>query len=197
LSVRVLGIAGPSCSGKSTVAGLLSKRVGAAVLAQDLYFIDPDQCPADANFCDLRYLHTEEFVHAATDLASGSPTSVPLIDFSTFLRTGFKTLDPGRILIIEGMTIFRIPAIAELCDDRFYLTLPFAQLAERKLARDAAERRKSREVIDAQLRWMREEHEHDLRTLDGRVEILDADGDELLDRIVSALHPLTPRPLFS
>jgi uridine kinase len=177
MKVKVIGVSGPSCSGKSTEAARLASRLDATVLRQDLYFVDPDYCSPDANFCDLRYLHVDEFVTAATHLASGVPTPVPTIDFSTFRRVGTVDLAPSPVLIIEGMTIFRIPAIAAMCQRRIYLTLEFEALAARKRERDVTERSKSAQIIAAQLEWMRHEYERDLVDLRGSVEFVDAGQD--------------------
>lgn len=157
--VLVIGVSGPSCSGKSTFAKALSGRLPeAAVLEQDLYFVDPELCPADANFCDLRWLRISDFLDAFHRLANGNAAELPVMDFQTFRQIGTITAEPARFLIVEGMTIYRVPQIAARCNRRYYLSCDWETLERRKRGRDAAERGKPPEIIEAQLSWMREEY---------------------------------------
>jgi uridine kinase len=137
-----------------------------------LFFIDPKLCPPEANFCDPRYLELDEFIAAAQGLSNGKSVEVPVIDFKTFQRTGMATLQPARYVLIEGMTIYRIPEVDELFDLRFYVAAPFHVLEARKRLRDSTERNKPASVIEAQLRWMRTEHDTDLETLQEKVVML-------------------------
>ncbi|MEU4477790.1 hypothetical protein AB0F68_06945 [Micromonospora sp. NPDC023966] len=160
----MVGISGSSCSGKSTVAKAVRVLLGGDVthLQQDLFFIDPDFCPADGNFCDPRYLHQADFENAVRSLAAGEPTVVPELDFTTFRRTGAVRVRPAAFLIVEGMTIFRSPVVYECCHHRFLLTPPFETLAARKRDRDVRERGKSPSIVEVQLSWMLMEYERDL-----------------------------------
>ena len=154
--VVVIGITGPSASGKTTLAAAITQHTpGAVHLQQDWYFRDPDEYPPDANFCQLRWLHLDEFVAAFDALAAGDRTQVPEIDFRTFRRCGTRALGPTRHLVVEGMTIFRIPKIYHRCHVRYYLDCDFATITRRKRDRDRRERDKPAAVIEAQLAWMR------------------------------------------
>jgi uridine kinase len=172
----VVGLSGPSCSGKTTAAERLRvKLVNAVHLQQDLFFIDPALCSDDANFCDLRYLHVGQLVAAFEALASGQRASVPRVDFTSFQRLGTDEIEPAPWLLVEGMTIFRVPEIARRCDYRFYLAPDLTTLEQRKRMRDRADRRKTPEVIEAQLRWVRAEYEYDRQHLRDVVSISEAE----------------------
>lgn len=159
----VVGVSGPSCSGKTSLARNLADALPECViLEQDWFFRSPGECPVDANFCDLQYLDVAAFGAAALNLAHARAAVVPVIDFRTFERTGSTALRARAVLIIEGMTIFRIPEVRDLCRHRFYLAPAFDALAARKRIRDATERSKPASVIESQLRWMRTEYENDL-----------------------------------
>jgi uridine kinase len=179
--MRVIGISGPSCSGKSTLATKLSGRLqDCCVIQQDWFFVDPARCPPDANFCDLGYLHVDEFVAACTDLCAGRSAHVPAIDFGTFEKIGVARIEPRRWIIIEGMTIFRIPQVAELCDLRFYLSPPYSEIRARKRRRDAIERNKAPTTIESQLKWMKDEYDRDLVMFGRSVIFL---SDQSIDRL--------------
>lgn len=160
--VTVIAVTGPSAAGKTTFAAALAALLPAAVhLQQDWFFRDPDTYPPDANFCQPRYLHGDEFTAAFTALAAGTSAVVPQIDFTTFRPCGTRTLGPARYLIVEGMTVLREAAIHARCQVRYYLNTDFATIAVRKRDRDRHERHKTAAVIEAQLAWMRTEHDAD------------------------------------
>lgn len=171
--MKVVGLSGPSGSGKSYLSTKLHNILSDVnIIQQDSYFIDPDQCPPDANFCDLKYLHVEEFIADVSDLASGCIVEVPTIDFGTFRRTGKHQLLPKEWLIVEGMTIFRLPEIIALCDSMIYLAPDLTTIRERKSARDLIERNKSQEIVARQLQWISAEYHRDLETLSADVHII-------------------------
>lgn len=162
MSTIVVGVSGPSGSGKSTlVAAVRALLDDAVAIQQDWYFKDPSECPADANFCELRWLHVEDFVRDVRTLASGQSALVPEIDFATFSRVGLRSVGPARVVVIEGMTIFRTAEIDSLCDLRYYIDEDLETIAERKHLRDVVERRKDPEIIEGQLQWITKEYHRD------------------------------------
>jgi uridine kinase len=160
----VLGISGPSGSGKSTVANAVRDRVPSSiVLQQDWYFKDTIDCPPDANFCDFRWLDIDQFVMDLRSLIEGVAVAVPAVDFMTFERVGTQILQPTPVILVEGMTIFRINELGRCFDLKYYIESDFETLAERKRVRDRTERQKTADVIEAQLRWIAEEYRRDAR----------------------------------
>lgn len=143
----MIAISGPSGSGKSTIAQALTFELpGSIVVQQDWYFRDGDKCPPDANFCELRWLHIDLFVRDLHTLAAGRTAQVPIMDFASFRKVGTRPLGPAWLVIVEGMTIFRVPELAAQFSSRYYVDVDFDILADRKRARDHAERGKPPEV---------------------------------------------------
>ena len=190
-----VGISGPSGSGKTWLVAELRRRLETAtVLQQDWFFIDPELCQPDANFCDPRYLKVDEFLFAVSSLCAGKPVDVPLVDFSTFRQVGMHTVRPAPITLIEGMTIFRFPEVLNRCQLAYYLAPPMRLLAERKRARDADERSMSAWVVEQQLTWVRDEYELDLADLPQSVQIIPVDpSNEGLQSLVPITMDLTTR----
>ena len=190
-----VGISGPSGSGKTWLVAELHRRLeSAAVLQQDWFFIDPEFCPPDANFCDPRYLKVDEFVFAVSSLCAGKPVDVPLVDFSTFRQVGTQTVHPAPLTLIEGMTIFRFPEVLSRCQLAYYLAPPMRVLAQRKRARDVDERSKSAWVVEQQLTWLRDEYELDLADLPQTVRVIRVDpSSENLLPLVPITMDLTTR----
>jgi uridine kinase len=195
-AVSVIGISGPSGSGKTTIAGRLCRTLGeAALLSLDAYYSTDADVPQTANFCDLKFLHVADFQRDARALADGRSVEIDDLDPVTFAPTGRRIrIEPQPWLVLEGMVLFRIPRILDLCDFRVYLAPDMNALRSRKLERDAVERARSVESTLAQLKWVETEFAHDLSTLDGRVTIIDATRgpDEVFFSVWSHLAPYGP-----
>ncbi len=178
-----IGISGPSGSGKTFLCKKLSRHLAnCRIIQQDWYFIDPDECEDDANYCDLRYLHVREFVGHFSLLQTGNVAAVPVVDFETFHRTGERNLiEPGDFLLVEGMTIFRIPEILRGCDLHYYLAPDMEIVRKRKWARDLSERNKSPEIIEGQLEWIEREYRWDLAWLPACVQIMEFERPETME----------------
>ncbi len=112
--VRVVLVAGPTSSGKTTFA----KRLGVQLLANgirpmpiglDDFFVDRELTPRDANgeydYETLHALDIDLFNRRLADLIAGKPTTLPRYNFLTGGReTGQTvTLEPGRVIIVEGI----------------------------------------------------------------------------------------------
>lgn len=169
----VIGISGPSGSGKTTLCEHLASRLpDCRVIQQDWYFIDPELCEPDANFCEPRYLYTDEFIKDVLALISGKKILVPVVD-SAFRRLSHKRkICPGSYLLIEGMTVFRIIEFFKIMDYRFYLAPNISLVRQRKLQRDIEDRDKSVDIVLSQFRWVEEEYRKDLESFSSNVCIL-------------------------
>lgn len=112
--VRVVLIAGPSSSGKTT----FSKRLAVQLLAQwlrpfplalDDYFVDRAQTPRDANghydYENLAALDVELFDEHLRRLTAGEPVALPHYDFRSGTRKAGETVQLSRdhIIIVEGI----------------------------------------------------------------------------------------------
>lgn len=187
----VVGLTGPSASGKTTLAEAVRAAHGAAViLQQDWYYRDSSEYPPDSNFCDPTWLHVDELTRDVIALANGEPADVPVMDFATFERCGVIRLEPASLVIIEGMTILRFPAVDACLDSRFYIDTEYATIAERKRSRDRRDRNKPTEIVNAQLDWMAAEHKKDATLRNRRdVTVLSGDG-RLEDNVHTILQSL-------
>src|SRR5215204_4621528 len=106
----VIGIAGGSGSGKTTVAQVILQRVGPdriAFLQHDSYYKDLSGLPptqrADVNFDHPNSLETELLIEHIATLRDGKAVEVPIYDFSTDSRTSQTfTVHSHRVIIVEG-----------------------------------------------------------------------------------------------
>ncbi len=151
----VIGIAGGSGSGKTTVAQTILNRVGAdriAFLQHDSYYKDLSGLPptqhAAVNFDHPDSLETKLLIEHIVSLRDGRPVEVPIYDFATDSRTGKTfTISPHRVIIVEGILIFAEPALRELFDVKIFVDTDADLRFIRRLERDITERGRSTESV--------------------------------------------------
>src|SRR5258706_12215393 len=110
----VIGIAGGSGSGKTTVAQQILKRVGVdqiSYLQQDSYYKDlaglPPAQRVAFNFDHPNSLETELLIKHIVSLRDDRPVEVPIYDFTTDSRTDKTfTVVPRNVILVEGILIF-------------------------------------------------------------------------------------------
>jgi uridine kinase len=166
-SPLVIGIAGGTGSGKTTVANVILQRVGAhniAFLPHDAYYKDLVDLPKvqrdQVNFDHPNSLDTHLLIRHVRDLKNNLPIEMPIYDFKTHTRTG-KTIaiHPSNVIIVEGILIFVEPALRELFDVRIFVDTDADIRFIRRLQRDIAERGRTTEsVINQYLSTVRPMH---------------------------------------
>ena len=151
----MIGIAGGSGSGKTTVAQEILQRVGPdriAYIQHDSYYKDLTGLPPtqrnEVNFDHPNSLETELLIRHVEKLKAGQPIEVPVYDFSTDSRTGETfMIQPHRVIIVEGILIFVERALRDLFDVKIFVdTDPDVRLI-RRLQRDITERGRSVESV--------------------------------------------------
>jgi uridine kinase len=144
----VIGIAGGSGSGKTTVAQIILQRVGPdriAFLQHDAYYKDLSGLPpaqrAEVNFDHPNSLETELLIRHIEQLKNGQPVEVPIYDFATHSRTPQTfTVQPRPVILVEGILIFAEKALRDLCDVKIFVDTDSDIRFIRRLQRDIAER---------------------------------------------------------
>ncbi|HEX2698513.1 MAG TPA: uridine kinase [Anaerolineales bacterium] len=151
----VIGIAGGSGSGKTTVAQEILNRVGPdqiAFLQHDSYYKDLSGLPpvqrAEVNFDHPNSLETELLIEHITSLRDGKPVDVPTYDFSTHSRTTqtFKVA-PHRVILVEGILIFVDERLRDLFDIKLFVDTDSDIRFIRRLQRDLTERGRTTETV--------------------------------------------------
>jgi uridine kinase len=151
----VIGIAGGSGSGKTTVAQEILNRVGPdriAFLQHDSYYKDLSGLPpvqrAEVNFDHPNSLETDLLIQHIAALRDGTPVEVPIYDFSTHSRTNRTfTVMPRRVILVEGILIFVDAALRDLFDIKLFVDTDSDIRFIRRLQRDIAERGRTTEMV--------------------------------------------------
>ncbi len=151
----IIGIAGGTGSGKTTVANVILQRVGAdhiALLPHDAYYKDLKDLPRAqrdlVNFDHPDSLETELLVHHLRLLRQWQPVEIPVYDFTTHTRTNrTQRVEPQPVILVEGILIFAEPALRDLFDVKIFVdTAPDIRFI-RRLQRDIVERGRTVESV--------------------------------------------------
>lgn len=144
----VIGIAGGSGSGKTTVAQEILQRVGPdriAYIQHDSYYKDLTGLPpaqrAEVNFDHPNSLETELLISHIEGLKAGRSIEVPIYDFSTHSRTDkcFK-VNPRGVIVVEGILIFADVALRSMFDVKIFVDTDADIRLIRRIERDITER---------------------------------------------------------
>jgi uridine kinase len=129
LSPIVIGIAGGTGSGKTTVANGILNRVGKnriAYLPHDAYYRDLHDLPyeqrAAINFDHPDSLESELMIKHIQQLKQGISVDIPIYDFSIHTRTD-KTIHVKAqpVIIVEGILIFAEPELRKMFDVKIFV----------------------------------------------------------------------------
>ncbi|MEN6482365.1 MAG: uridine kinase [Anaerolineaceae bacterium] len=204
----VIGIAGGSGSGKTTVANVVLKRVGShriAYLPHDAYYRDLRDLPLNQriqiNFDHPDSLESTLLMQHIITLKEWQPIELPVYDFTTHTRTDQRIIiQPRRVILVEGILIFAEPALRELFDVKIFVDTDPDLRFIRRLERDIMERGRSTEtVIKQYLTTVRPMHLEFVEPSKRYADVIIPEGgmntvalDMVIARIESLLHVEEP-----
>jgi uridine kinase len=153
--VRLIGLAGGSASGKTTVARHLTRALGdrCLVVPHDWYYLSFHGDTTTHNFDHPSALDTPMLVEALDRLRAGESTVAPDYDFPTHTRRGrseWHALSPRPVVLVEGILVLADAELRRRFDLRVYVHAPGPLRLERRLARDVASRGRTADEILAQ-----------------------------------------------
>lgn len=155
MPVRLIGIAGPSGSGKSELARRIASVTAAPIVALDSYYRDLAHLPlaerAVTNFDEPASLDDRLLLTQCAALARGDAIDVPRYDFATHTRVpGGERIEPGETVVIEGLFTLFWKDLRRLLHAGVYVELEDETCFARRQARDIAERGRTPECIERQ-----------------------------------------------
>jgi uridine kinase len=155
----IIGVAGGSGSGKTTVVREIVRALGSgnvAVIHHDSYYRDePETRAADGsiNFDHPDALESELLARHLERLASGHPVEIPVYDFRTHHRLEqTERIEPARAIIVDGLLIFVERALRDLMDIKVFVDADADQRLMRRLRRDIKERGRDLDSVLEQYR---------------------------------------------
>jgi uridine kinase len=163
----VIGVAGGSGSGKTTVVRRIVESLGneqVTVLEHDRYYRDRIDLRleerAALNYDHPDSLETDLLVRHVLELREGRPVDLPVYDFARYARQSIhETALPRRAIIVEGILILTDPALRPLMDIKVFVDTDDDTRFIRRLQRDMSERgRTVQSVIDQYLATVKPMH---------------------------------------
>ena len=151
----VIGIAGPSASGKSLLAHTIINELGSeqvVVISEDSYYKDCQTLSYEQRAL-INYDHPDSLDHDLlkqhlAQLQMGQTVHVPIYDHSEHRRTDkTRTIGKHTIIVLEGILLFAEPKLRELMDIRIFMDTALDICLLRRLRRDIIERKRSLESV--------------------------------------------------
>ncbi len=154
----IVGIAGGSCSGKTTFLRRLSEFFNqdkSTVIWQDNYYIDQsskfDKDGGAVNFDHPSAIDFEFLADQLSILKQGKSIDCPTYDFATHTRTSETiAISPRPIILVDGILIFHLERLRNLFDHRIYISAPEEVRFNRRLKRDTTERGRTAQGVHDQ-----------------------------------------------
>ncbi len=151
----IIGVAGGTASGKTTVSDAILDRVGRQhiiYLQHDSYYRDLSHLPLEErtqlNFDHPDALETELLVSHLRRLQAGEPVEVPIYDFATYRRSEeTRHIEPRPVILLEGLLIFVDKELREMMDVKLYVDTDADLRFIRRLQRDIQERGRTMESV--------------------------------------------------
>lgn len=151
----IIGISGPSASGKSLLANTIVSELGSdqvVVISEDAYYKDNSHLPF-AEREKINYDHPDAFDHALLckhlrQLQQGESVQIPIYSHTKHIRMP-ETRDIGQhtIIVLEGILLFSEKILREIMDIRIFMSAPLDVCLIRRLKRDVVERQRSVESV--------------------------------------------------
>jgi len=147
----VIGIAGGTGSGKSTVARNLAAGLPAGVLSlldHDSYYRDRKDLPfaerAQLNYDHPDSLETELLVEHLGRLRNGEAVEVPLYDFTTHTRRiETRRVEPTPVIVVEGILVLQNSGLRSKLDIKIFVDTDADIRVFRRIRRDLEQRARS------------------------------------------------------
>lgn len=164
----IIGVAGGTASGKTTVSNRIFEAVGPdhlAYLEHDAYYRDLSHLPMEQrqafNFDHPDSLENELLIAHLEQLSAGQPVEVPVYDFAAYVRTDqLRRVEPRPVILVEGILIFVDKTLREMMDLKIFVDAPADLRFIRRLRRDVLERERSvNHVIEQYLATVRPMHQ--------------------------------------
>jgi uridine kinase len=151
----IVGIAGGSASGKSTVVSELARLLGpgvTATLRHDAYYHDLSHMPfeerIEVNVDHPDSLETELLVEHVRLLRDGQTVELPAYDFASQTRGPRGTMiQPAPVLMLEGLFTLWDDRLRALMDLTAFVETTEAERLERRIERDGRERGRDRSAV--------------------------------------------------
>lgn len=151
----IIGVAGGTGSGKTTVVNTLIKKLnnsGVVVIQHDSYYRDRSNIPPSErekiNYDHPDALETDLLVRHLKELINGNPIEKPAYDFVTHTRKKeVEIINPTKCIIVEGLLVLSERFLRDLMDIKIFVDTDPDIRFIRRIQRDLTERKRALELV--------------------------------------------------
>lgn len=155
--ILIVGIAGGSASGKTTVVNKIKEFFGdgITVIGHDNYYKAHDDMTYEER-THLNYDHpnafdTERMIADVKKIKAGEIVDIPVYDYGTHNRSDkTQTITPQRVVVLEGILLLYDAQLRDLMDVKIFVDAPADERLVRRIKRDMAERERSLQSVLSQ-----------------------------------------------
>ncbi len=182
--IMIIGIAGGTGSGKTTITNRLVEQFGGnvSVVHHDNYYKAHHDMPYEER-CLLNYDHpdsfdTEMMIRHLRLLREGKSVKCPVYDYSVHDRSERTiTIEPTRVIIVEGILIYADRRLCDQIDVKIFVDADADVRILRRIQRDVQERGRSLEsVINQYLTTVKPMHEQFVEPSKRRADVIIPEG---------------------
>ena len=165
--ITVIGVAGGTGSGKTTITNAIAERFGdeVTVISQDSYYRAHHDMPFEER-TRLNYDHPDSFdtdllIQAVKDLKAGRSVTCPVYDYTIHDRSDqVIVVKPAKVVIVEGILIFQSRELCQQMDIKIYVDTDADVRILRRIVRDVRDRGRSLDsVVNQYLSTVKPMHE--------------------------------------
>ena len=143
----LVGVSGGTASGKTTVCRMITETLGVncVLISMDNFYrglsAEDHEKVADYNFDHPNALDFDELHLCLSSLLAGTPTDIPMYDFSTHARTSERlSIQPAELILFEGIFSLYEERIRDLMSLKIFVQTDDDVRLARRLMRDTRER---------------------------------------------------------
>ncbi len=182
--IMIIGIAGGTGSGKTTITDCLVRRFGGnvSVVHHDNYYKAHHDMPYEER-CLLNYDHpdafdTDKMIEDLRMLKNGQKIECPVYDYSIHDRSDrTEKIEPTSVIIVEGILIYTDPRLCDQMDIKIFVDTDADVRILRRIQRDVQERGRSLEsVINQYLTTVKPMHEQFVEPSKRRADVIIPEG---------------------
>ena len=148
ISYNIIGIAGGTASGKTTLVSKLCNHYGkdiSTIISQDSYYKDLSNLNFKqrtiTNYDHPNSIDIDLFHENLIELKNGKAIERPIYNFETHTRdTSFESIFPKKLIFVEGTLIFHFRRLLNLMLVKIFLFAPEKVRYNRRIERDISER---------------------------------------------------------
>jgi uridine kinase len=196
MKTTLIGLAGGTGAGKSTIVRALVDRLGGCAIDLDAYYLDrsglsPEE-RARINYDQPSAFDDALLVQHLERLIAGQAIPKPVYAFDTHTRVGIEMVAPARLVIVEGLFALWWESLRSLFAVKVFVEAPADVRLVRRIRRDAAERHRTTEqVLQQYVGTVRPMHERYVEPTRAHADVIvtnDGPIEDTVERVVSVLR---------